>query len=85
MKQNAHYNLDKATTKPSSGPAPEGDGAPDFTEISPEAVAAGVSALNACVSDAPRILPDDEIGGRIIRAVQKYLDEGKTRKSSRIQ
>lgn len=33
------------------------------------AIAAGVSALNACISDAPRILPDEEIVERIVRAV----------------
>jgi hypothetical protein len=31
-------------------------------QITPAAIAAGVEALNACVSDYPRILPDDAAG-----------------------
>jgi hypothetical protein len=48
-------------------------------EISPIALAAGVAALIDCVSDAPRVLPDEEIVERIFRAVCKLQNSSQKR------
>jgi hypothetical protein len=71
--------MTKQTANAGDSLTPQGDGAPDFTEISPEAMAAGVAALNACVSDAQRILPDEEIVGRKVRAIRK--NQGTSRRN----